>query len=121
MFQILTDGTGFQIERSDESGRGLYVTDLAELLRLRQRINEYIDTQEADGVVERTILPASGRISTKQARELAAAEGYVIPNSTLVSACKLGIIDDARKDGGRWTMSYGAFQEWFKRWHQKQD
>lgn len=121
MFQILTDGTGFQISRSDGAGHALYAADLTELLRLRQRINEYIDTQEADGVVEREILPPDTQISTKRARELARAMGYEIPSTTLVGACQHGVIRDARKDGGRWTMTYGAFEDWFEKWSRKQD
>ncbi len=121
MFQILTDGASFRITREEGVERGLYVADLAELLRLRQRINDYIDTQQADGELPTAIQPPKEMLKTGDALRLAKEAGYDLPRSTLVSACTLGIIPGAHKEGAHWRIPYADFENWFKTWSTKQD
>jgi hypothetical protein len=121
MFQILTDGTSFRITREEGVERGLYVADLAELLRLRQRINDYIDTQEADSELSTVTPPPAEILKTGDALRLAKEAGYDLPRSTLVSACAQGLIAGAYKEGARWRIPYADFDGWFQVWSTKQD
>ena len=118
MFYIhTTPDNGFIITRADDDRHALYVDDLSQLLRLRARLNDYIDTQEADGALD---VPISDYITSIDARDIAAADGYTLALSTLNSACKLGIIQGARKNGGRWEMPRADFEDWYRVWRTKQ-
>ena len=68
----------------------------------------------------RRILPSPLQITTPQARQYAAKQGYAIPYQSLNSACERGNIPGAIKEHGathsRWRIPRQQFLIWFERW-----
>jgi hypothetical protein len=124
-FTLYTDENGFVLTNGHVTN-ALRIATLEDLLRLRQRINQYIDTQQADGPLpEVNQIAQAEMIDTLGAIKLAEALGYgVIPQQTLRSACDAGNIEGAHKRsrsgraqtkrGGRWEFSPEAFIEWLQ-------
>ena len=108
------------------ANNALLIENLHALLRLRQRLNTYVDTQVDDGTVtEAARIAISALIDTVQARALAIELGYSpIPLQTLRSAIEAGHIAGARKrsrsgrakkpEGGRWEFPRQAFVDWLQ-------
>ena len=91
----------------------LRVGDLSDLLRLRQRINAYVDNQIDDG--DTMIYSPNRRITVSSAVEIAAAQGITLKSNTVFTAARRGRIADAAKEGSHWTFPLNAFQEWLAR------
>jgi hypothetical protein len=108
------------------ANNALQVESLEALLRLRQRLNAYMDNQTDDGPLsEAGRIATSDLIDSTQARALAIDLGYEpIPLQTLRSAIEAGHIPGARKRsrsgraqterGGRWEFPRQAFVEWLE-------
>ena len=117
-FTLYNDGDDFLVVRDGDPAQMLRVFGLPELLRLRARLNQYVDTQQDDGSLSQA-MPATAWIDTIAARELAQARGMKMVVSTIISACERGSIAGAHKDGGRWIMPRWAFERWFETWSQR--
>ena len=78
----------------------------SEALQLHQLLGDALHQQEM--------------ISTEEAHALATAQGFTIPQTTLINACVRGTITDAMKNGTRWQMPRESFLRWFNRWKTKQ-
>lgn len=102
------------IRDADDEANALYITDMRDLLRLRARLNAYVDTLEADGQLEAAPLPPGEMITTVQARNEAAEQGTPIEESTLRMAIVRGVITGAEKRGGRWWLPRNEFQAWLQ-------
>ena len=96
-FELYTDQDKFVIAGGPNNT--LLIENLHALLRLRQRLNTYVDTQVDDGTVtEAARIATSSLIDTVQARALAIELGYrPLPLQTLRSAIEAGHIAGARK------------------------
>jgi hypothetical protein len=121
-FKLHSPGKGYILTNGDQAN-ALRVDSLEDLLRLRQRINAYIDTQQADPLPNDSPLTAPDWIDSVTARALAIELGRnPIPASTLRSACESGNIAGARKrsrsgraktpGGGQWEFPRWAFLQW---------
>lgn len=102
------------IRDADDPANALYLTDMRDLLRLRTRINTYLDTLEADAQLEAPPLQPGDMITTVQARTEAAEQGTPIEESTLRMAIVRGAIPGAEKRGGRWWLPRGEFHVWLQ-------
>jgi hypothetical protein len=117
MYRILQQGDGprLVIASPNDDFNAIRVDDLSALLRLRQRIEQYIFDQQPDGVLQPDdgVLGMIGEyIDTVEARKIAAEAGHRLPSSTIVSACARGTLPGARKDGGRWMVPVKEFHVW---------
>lgn len=119
-FTIHREGKGFLIVGASSANNTLHVTDLSDLLRLRQRINAFIDDQTDDGAVALAYTP-NRRIGVTSALELAVVQGIELKSNTLLAAARRGSIVDAVKEGSRWTFPLWAFEEWLTRHTQRAD
>jgi hypothetical protein len=106
-----------------DTANTLRIDSLQDLLRLRHRLNQYADTQQADSPIPDGPLAAPEWIDTVKARKLAVELGHgEIPATTLRSACERGNIAGARKrsrsgraktkGGGQWEFPRWAFLQW---------
>ncbi|KKN03845.1 hypothetical protein LCGC14_1103520 [marine sediment metagenome] len=120
MYQIhTTDTQHLIISRDGQPNHALTLTDVSDLLLLRQRINAYIDDLTPDGTIDADHpLAALNRISTVQARAIAADKGLHLPATTLNSALHYGHITGAIKRGNRWFMDRHQFKNWLDTWHE---
>jgi hypothetical protein len=122
-FKLYEAGNQIIITNGDEANL-LRLHSLHDLLRLRQRINQYIDSQQADGQLPpESPLLTQEWLDTVTARKLAQELGYGdISINTIKSACQRGAIPTARKrsrsgraqteGGGRWEFPRWAFVQW---------
>lgn len=121
-FHLYQTKEQFIISNGDPAN-ALRINGLADLLKLRQRLNEYIDTQATDGPLPQDgPLAASQWIDTVTARKLAEDQGLSISMTGLRSALDRGNIPGARKrsksgraqteQGGQWEMPRWAFLQW---------
>ena len=83
--------------------------NINELADLAAVINEYLAEKKMGEF-----------IGSAQAQEIAQADGYEIPASTLVNACARDTIPGARKKRGRWVFPKVHFEEWYREWKAKQ-
>jgi hypothetical protein len=108
-----------------DAANTLRIDSLQDLLRLRQRLNAYVDTQQADSPIPDGPFAAPEWIDTVKARKLAADLGHgEIPATTVRSACERGNIAGARKrsrsgraktkGGGQWEFPRWAFLQWLR-------
>lgn len=122
MFHLYQSGNEFIISNGDPAN-ALRIHDLAALLKLRQRLNEYIDTQASDGPPPAdSPLAINEWIDTVTARKLAEEQGFTFSMTGLRSALDRGNIPGARKrsksgraqteGGGQWEMPRWAFLQW---------
>jgi len=116
-FTVHREGEHFVIIGGGSKSNLLHVGDLSDLLRLRQRINAYVDDQVDDG--DAVAYSPSRRISVSSAVELAAAQGIALKPNTVFTAARRGSIPDAAKEGSRWTFSLWAFESWLARHKQR--
>jgi hypothetical protein len=122
-FKVYQAGDQLILTNGDEANL-LRLHSLQDLLRLRQRINRYLDDQQADGQMDaNSPLLVQEWLDTGEARQLAQALGHGdISLGTIKSACLRGNIAGARKHsrsgraqterGGRWEFPRWAFIEW---------
>ena len=119
-YTIHREGDGFLIVGGSNTENTLYASDLSDLLRLRQRINAFVDDQKDDGAAE--VIHAPNRyIGVTSALELAAAQGIALKSNTVLAAARRGSIVDASKNGSRWMFPYWAFEEWLSRHTERGD
>lgn len=117
-FTIHREGKGFLVVGGGNMENTLHVADLPDLLRLRQRINAFVDDQKDDGTAE-VIYAPNRYIGVTSALELAAAQGIALKSNTVLAAARRGSIVDSVKDGSRWVFPYWAFEEWLTRHTQR--
>jgi hypothetical protein len=108
---------GYVISRDRDPANTLRVATLAELLRLRQRLNEFVDNQQPDNHAD-DLMATVGEIDTVEARAVATALNIRIPPSTIVAACERATIAGARKDRGRWKFQRYEFDKWLSAYRQ---
>lgn len=122
MYRILEFPEQGMVIVDDDSLNAIRVSSLSDLLKLRKRINDYVDDQRADGQVEASdpLSAMADYMDTVTARKVASDRGYELPSSTIVSACARGSILGAVKDGGRWRVPRLAFDEWLRAWAAKE-
>lgn len=124
MFNLYESHNQFIVTNGDPANI-LRIHSLSDLLALRQRLNQYIDTQQADGPIpEDGPLAESEWIDTVTARRLAEDQGTRISMTGLRSALDRGNIPGARKrsksgraqteQGGQWEMPRWAFLQWME-------
>jgi hypothetical protein len=117
-FTLYADHNDFVILCNGDPAQALRVRGLPELLHLRAKLNQFVDTQQHDGVLAAE-MPDLARISTGTARKLASERGLVLSLTTLISACERGSIEGACKEGSHWTMPRWAFERWFAQWAER--
>ena len=102
------------IQSSNNAANQLVLADHRDLLQLRARINQYLDTLDADGDAAPPPPPGDEMISTSQARSEAARRGQEFEDATLRFAIVRGTIPGAEKRGGRWYIPRSVFDKWLE-------
>lgn len=97
-----------------DTHNALTLTDHRDLLRLRARINHYLDTLQDDGQIAQPPIPLGEMITAQQARHETAQRGHPLEEATLRMAMTRGTIPGAEKRGGRWWLPRHAFEEWLQ-------
>ncbi|MCC6170053.1 MAG: helix-turn-helix domain-containing protein [Caldilineaceae bacterium] len=107
------DADTLLVSREHDPANTLQLANLAELVALRLRLTEYLDTLQADPEPDSVSLAVERElIDTATARRLAAEQGVEVNDSTLRVACRRGHVEAARRRGGRWVMPRWAFEAW---------
>lgn len=111
MFQIKQKNRGAEvfITHTDNPLHIMRLANLDELAELHTAISDHLASQRVGDF-----------IGSSQAQEIAKAEGYDIPITTLVNACARGTLSGAHKRKGRWFMPRENFNLWFQEWKSKQ-
>ena len=114
----------FLLRSHEQHDNALEVPSLRDLLLLRARLDRYINELSPDGMIpgsyaKSTPVQANNDvdlITVSQAFDIAEAQGYQIPPTSLKSAVYRGTIPGAVQQGTRWRMPRSAFEEWLQQW-----
>lgn len=115
-YRIITidDTNQLIIEQADNATNQLHLPDLRDLLLLRARINQYLETLTPDETIDEPPPIPTEMISANQARAEAEAQGITVTEAALRMAIVRGTIPRAEKRGGRWWLSRQDFEDWLQ-------